>query len=80
MASRVQSSFKCPTCSALYQVVKIDAGQGRTHREAACRDCGAPFPAREGRFILKYFMLRKAGRRQKWGQRKQRHKSRNLGL
>jgi hypothetical protein len=34
------------------------------HREIACRACGAPLPAREGKYVLKYFLLRKAGRRE----------------
>jgi hypothetical protein len=28
--------------------------------------CGGPLPAREGQFVLKYFLLRKTGRRPKW--------------
>jgi hypothetical protein len=76
MTTNAQSSFKCPTCEALYQVVKINAGQEATGRETTCQVCGAQFPARQGLLILKYFILRKAGRRQKWGQRRRQLKSR----
>jgi hypothetical protein len=30
-------------------------------REIACQACCRPFPAREGKFLLKYFLLRKGG-------------------
>jgi hypothetical protein len=52
--------FFCPNCKALYQVVKIEAAPETTDREITCRECHAHFPAREGKFGLKYFMLRKA--------------------
>jgi hypothetical protein len=34
-------------------------------RWVTCRACGGPLPAREGEFVLKYFLLRKAARRHK---------------
>jgi hypothetical protein len=34
-------------------------------QDVFCRACDAPFAGREGKFVLKYFMLRKAGRVQK---------------
>ena len=34
--------------------------------EIACFNCGGPLPTREGNLILKYFLLRKARRRQIW--------------
>jgi predicted Zn finger-like uncharacterized protein len=61
-----RTSFHCPNCNALYQVVKQEAGPETVDRELTCRSCGAPFPGREGKFILKYFLLRKSGRTQKW--------------
>ena len=54
--------FFCPNCKALYQVVKAEAGPETADREITCQECKAPLPAREGKFILKYFMLRKAAR------------------
>jgi hypothetical protein len=67
MANNRPSLFFCPNCQALYQVVKVEAGPETTNREIACRLCDAPFPAREGQFVLKYFMVRKPSRGQKWG-------------
>ena len=49
----------CPNCNALYQIKAID-------RRVTCRACRGPLPAREGKFVLKYFLLRKAIRSKKW--------------
>ena len=54
--------FKCPSCDALYQVVKAEAGPETQYGEIACRVCGAPLIPRDGTFVLKYFLLRAAGR------------------
>jgi transcription elongation factor Elf1 len=53
------NSFTCPNCQALYQIVKVEAGPETDSREIVCRVCGGPLAAREGKFILKYFLLRK---------------------
>jgi transcription elongation factor Elf1 len=58
-------SFTCPNCQALYHVVKVEAGPETDSREIVCRACGASLSGREGRFVLKYFMLGKAGRTQR---------------
>jgi hypothetical protein len=58
--------YYCPNCDALYQIVRVEAAPETSFREIACGDCGAPFPVREGKFVLKYFMLRKAAHRQRW--------------
>jgi hypothetical protein len=65
--------YYCPNCDALYQIVRVEAARETSFREITCGDCGAPFPARQGKFILKYFMLRlkyfmlrKAARVQRW--------------
>jgi predicted Zn finger-like uncharacterized protein len=55
-------SFTCPHCQALYQVVKAEAGPESVDRAVPCRSCGEPLPGREGNFVLKYFLLRHAGR------------------
>ena len=55
-------SFTCSNCQALYHVVKVEAGPETTDREVTCRSCDAPFPGREGKLVLKYFLLRNAGR------------------
>jgi predicted Zn finger-like uncharacterized protein len=60
------NSFTCPNCQALYHIVKVERGPETVDRDVTCRSCGAPLPGREGNFVLKYFMLRKAGRVQRW--------------
>ena len=52
--------FRCPSCKALYQVVKAEAGPETVDLEVACSICSGPLVAREGQFVLKYFLLRKA--------------------
>ena len=69
MAARGRSSFICPNCHALYRVVGVEIGLEIVEREVTCLACGGPMPAREGNLVLKYFLLRKGGRIQKWGQR-----------
>ena len=60
------STFNCPNCNALYQLVSIEAGPETITRDITCRSCGAALPGREGKLVFKYFLLRKAGRIQKW--------------
>ena len=55
-------SFICPNCQALYQIVKVEAGPETIDREPTCRACGGPLAGRDGKFVLKYFLLRKAAR------------------
>jgi predicted Zn finger-like uncharacterized protein len=57
------NTFTCPNCKALYQVVKNEAGPETGNRDIACRVCGGPLAARDGKFVLKYFLLRKGTRR-----------------
>jgi hypothetical protein len=56
--------FKCPSCGAVYQVVKAEAGSGTVNHKITCRICSGPLAAREEQHVLKYFLLRKGGRRQ----------------
>ena len=58
--------FKCEHCDALYQVIKAEAGPETLDNEINCRFCGRPLAGRDGKFVLKYFLLRKAARRQGW--------------
>ena len=60
-------TFTCPNCSALYQVVKVEAGPETTGHEIACRVCGVPLAGREGKSVLKYFLLREGLRRKHGG-------------
>ena len=54
------NTFTCPNCKALYQVIKVEAGPETKGHEIACRVCGVPLAGREGKFVLKYFLLREA--------------------
>ena len=56
---RPRNSFTCPNCQALYEIVRMEAGPETDSREIVCRACGSPLVAREGKFVLKYFLLRK---------------------
>ena len=67
MVKTTKNHFTCPSCSALYQVVKAEAGPETTDDpKVMCWICGAPLPAREDQWIVKYFLLRKASRREIW--------------
>ena len=56
--------FSCPNCNALYQVVKVEAGPETIYEsEITCWVCGGPLAARDGKFVLKYFLMWKVGRR-----------------
>jgi hypothetical protein len=57
-----KSNFTCRNCEALYEVVRTEAGPESHNPEVTCRACGAPFPGRKGKFVLKYFLLREATR------------------
>ena len=61
------NTFTCPNCKALYQVVKVEAGSETKGHEIACRVCGVPLAGREGKFVLKYFLLREGIRRKHGG-------------
>jgi hypothetical protein len=60
--------FECPNCRALYQVIEVEARPDTPIREVTCLSCGGPLPARQRNLVLKYFLLRTAGRPQN-GQR-----------
>ena len=62
MVADQPSSFHCSNCNALYQVVKVEAGPCTVDRGITCRCCEAPLIDREGNLVVKYFLLREAGR------------------
>ena len=49
-------AFDCPNCAAEYKLVRAEAGPPPDH-QIECRRCGAPLQGREGKFILKYFLI-----------------------
>jgi hypothetical protein len=65
MHGTTTTQFNCVGCNALYHLIKVEAGPETDDRELSCRVCGAPLPARDGQFVLKYFLLHKPSRRQR---------------
>jgi hypothetical protein len=61
VATNARTPFTCPTCNVLYELIRQQAGPETVDREITCRACGGPLAAREGKFVLKYFLLRKDG-------------------
>jgi hypothetical protein len=55
-----EEPFSCPHCNALHNVVRKEAGAAMITRQATCRACGGPLPAREVKFALSYLLLRTA--------------------
>jgi hypothetical protein len=48
--------FACPNCGAQYKLVRAEAGALPARQIIRCR-CGGPLKGREGKFILKYFLV-----------------------
>jgi hypothetical protein len=63
MHGTTTTQFNCTKCNALYHLIKAEAGPETVDRDLNCQACGAPLPARDGQFVLKYFLLRKPSRR-----------------
>ena len=61
------NTFTCPNCKALYQIVKVEAGQETKDREISCQVCGRALAGRDDKFALKYFLLREGIRRKRPG-------------
>jgi predicted RNA-binding Zn-ribbon protein involved in translation (DUF1610 family) len=49
--------YACPTCGAEYKVVRVEAKTMVPEGRLTCTKCGGPLHAREGRHILKYFLV-----------------------
>jgi predicted RNA-binding Zn-ribbon protein involved in translation (DUF1610 family) len=52
--------FNCSNCGAAYEVVHVKAENVAIDCELACLSCGAPLQSRQGRFVLKYFLLKRS--------------------
>jgi transcription elongation factor Elf1 len=58
MTELSSSLFNCPACNAEYKVVRMEAASaGKSDEQIECRNCGGPLDARDGAFILKYFLV-----------------------
>src|ERR1700722_7626202 len=49
--------FDCPTCQARYKLVRMECDDVKFDGQIACRNCRAPLQGREGKDILKYFLV-----------------------
>jgi hypothetical protein len=58
-------AFKCPTCSAEYQLVRVETDRQTKDHELACISRGGPLNGREGRLILKYFYVDRRSKKRK---------------
>jgi len=64
------SRFNCSTCGAVYTLVRVESAGAEVRAASAdectlsCTVCGAPLPAHEGQYILKYFLMRRSGVRE----------------
>jgi predicted Zn finger-like uncharacterized protein len=49
--------FHCPHCGIAYKVVRVEADAAAADDKVLCRNCDGELPARDGAFILKYFLV-----------------------
>ena len=57
-SGRPPTPFDCSNCGAKYKLVRVEAPAGpTTDREITCISCGGPLHGREGKFLLKYFLI-----------------------
>jgi hypothetical protein len=64
MSKSMATLFLCPVCAAKYEVIGFEAPpEPTTEGELACLCCGGPLRAREGKFLLKYFLIERPKRR-----------------
>jgi len=49
--------FDCPNCGAQYKLVRVETNETLPDQQLACRKCGGPLQGRQGRFVLKYFLV-----------------------
>jgi hypothetical protein len=57
MPQRSPTPFNCPNCGAKYKVVEVEAPSATA--DLTCVSCGGPLPARDGGFLLKYFLVQR---------------------
>jgi hypothetical protein len=46
-----------------YKVVRVEAESVSANQQLVCRKCGGPLHGRDGRFIVKYFLVDRPRRR-----------------
>jgi transcription elongation factor Elf1 len=65
LMSPLPSPMNCPHCGAKYDVVRIEVATPSEYGELTCLNCGGPLPAREGSFVMKYFLVDRPRHRQR---------------
>jgi predicted RNA-binding Zn-ribbon protein involved in translation (DUF1610 family) len=55
--------FDCPNCGAQYKLVRVETNETLPDQQLTCRKCRGPLHGREGRFVLKYFLVDRPRRR-----------------
>jgi hypothetical protein len=55
--------FACPNCGAQYKLVRVETNEILPDQQLTCRKCGGPLRGREGRFVLKYFLVDRCRRK-----------------
>jgi hypothetical protein len=53
---------KCGNCGADYKVVRVESSVPLPH-QPVCSACGAPLQGRQGRFVLKYAIVKRRAKR-----------------
>jgi hypothetical protein len=56
--------FRCPHCGTDYKLVRARAEEIGKDRGVTCLSCDGPLTAREGAFVMKYFLVDKPAPRQ----------------
>ena len=62
-ARRRSNAVRLPNCGAQYKLVRVETNEMLRDQQLACRKCGGPLRGRQGRFVLKYFLVDRPGRR-----------------
>src|SRR5262252_2211929 len=57
------ADFKCPRCTSRYRLVRVRADREFPSRLIHCRVCKEPFAPTDGEYVLKYFLVDKAKKR-----------------
>ena len=57
--------FSCRNCNAKYLLIRVEAEPEPSHGRTECHHCGGPLNGREGRFILKDFLIDRPRRKLK---------------
>jgi hypothetical protein len=57
MPSIGATPFECPNCGTRYKLVRVETDEALPDHQLTCLKCGGPLHGREGRFVLKYFLV-----------------------